>query len=285
MVAAIDEQMAELAAKGIRIPPQPEVLVRLRQLLERDDYDVRGVAAVIATDPGMAALLFRTAASPAFARGKRLETLEQVVAVVGAKPTFNLVQALALIGSMSGRSREAFEVFWTRSQDIARLAALIAADRISVCNIFPDQAYMAGLFHGCGVPVLMQRFPDYARVFDMGRGYDWPDIAEEDARFNVDHCAIGYLVARHWRLPDFVCNALRYAHVLPDEEVGTTRTLVAIILLATNHFQRISTAADPHWPAQRKGVLDELGIAGDGEQEYFEEISEQFHGNGRGVRT
>ena len=46
------------------------------------------------------------------------------------------------------------------SRAIAQLAMLIAGRRVTVCNIFPDQAYLAGIFHDCGVPVLMQRFPD-----------------------------------------------------------------------------------------------------------------------------
>jgi len=36
-------------------------------------------------------------------------------------------------------ARKAFEVFWTRSQEVAQIAALIAAEARVGCNIFPDQ--------------------------------------------------------------------------------------------------------------------------------------------------
>ena len=64
---------------------------------------------------------------------------------------------------------------------------------------------MAGIFHECGVPVLMQRFGDYAKKLNLESACCWPELATEDAQFHVDHCSIGYLVGRHWKLPDFVC--------------------------------------------------------------------------------
>jgi len=159
---------------------------------------------------------------------------------------------------------------------VAQIAALIAADRVSVCNIFPDQAYMAGIFHESGVPVLMQRFPDYCDKLHLDQSTCWPDMAEEDANFNVDHCSIGYLMARHWKLPDFICLAIMYHHEMPREELGAVRTLVAILQLATSFYHRTTHTEHTLWWKIRKDVLAELGISLDGEQAYYEEIIEKF---------
>ena len=196
--------------------------------------------------------------------------------VVGVKQTFNLVQAMALASSVSDKSRKAFDIFWTRSQEVAQLAALIAQDRISICNVFPDQAYMAGIFHECGVPLLMLRFPDYCKSLKLDNLCCWPNLAEEDAKFNVDHCSIGYIVARHWGLPDFVCSAIQYHHEMPREEVGTACTLVAILQLSIHFYHRISNIEDPLWAKIGDAVLNELGIPVADEQDYFEVISERF---------
>lgn len=271
-----EESMKELAAKGIKIPPQPRVLIELNKKLSSDDYDVRSLAKIIASDPGITAMLFKVARSPVFARGKKFETLDQVIMVVGVKQTFNLVQAMALSSTVSDKSRKAFDIFWTRSQEVAQMAALIARDRISICNVFPDQAYMAGIFHECGVPLLMLRFPEYCKTLKLDDVCCWPNLAEEDARFNVDHCSIGYIVARHWGLPDFVCAAIQYHHEMPREEVGTACTLVAILQLAIHFYHRISNINDPVWAKIGNAVLSELGIHANNEQDYFEEICEQF---------
>lgn len=277
-MAPIDAEKAlkDLLSRGVAIPPQPKVLLQLQQQLARDDYDVRSLAKTIAADPGISAMLFRVARSPVFSRGKVFDTIEEVIMVVGVNQTYNLVQAFALAAALSNKARRAFSVFWTRSQEVAQLAAMIARDRISVCNVFPDQAYMAGIFHECGVPVLMQRFPDYCEALHLENACCWPALADEDLRFDVDHCTVGYIVARHWKLPDFVCAAIRYHHDLPREEVGAACTLVAILQLAIHFYHRITHVEDPLWSRIGETVLKELGLHPDGEQEYFDEISERF---------
>ena len=270
-----EKAMNDLVAKGIKIPPQPKVLLELNQKLASEDFSVRSIARIIAADPGISAMLFKAARSPAFGHGRRFETIDQIIMLVGVKQTYNLVQAMALQSSVSDSARKILDIFWTRSHEIAQLAALIAVDRVSICNVFPDQAYMAGIFHGCGVPLLLQRFPDYCKSFQQDNSC-WPNLAEEDAKFDVDHCSIGYIVARHWGLPDFVCTAIAYDDEMPSEEVGTVRTLVAILQLSIHFYYLISGVETPGWDKIGKSVLDELGIGRDEEQDYFEEISESF---------
>ncbi len=275
----IDEEkaLAQLTSNGIKIPPQPQVLVELRKRLESDDYTVRGLARIIGQDPGLSALLFKAVRSPVFRRNKKVENLEQVLMIIGVKQTFNLVQAAALSSTLTRKSRKVFDIFWTRSNEIAKLAAIIAADRVTVCNVFPDQAYMAGIFHECGVPVLMQRFPKYCAALNLEDACCWPDLAEEDEKFNLDHCSVGYLVARHWNLPEFICAAIRYHHELPTDEFGASRTLVATLQLAIHFFNRLNRAPDRLWEGIGREVLDELGLSAENLEDYYEEIIERFH--------
>lgn len=272
-----DKALAVLASSGIKIPPQPHVLLELRKRLESENFTVRGLARIIGQDPGLSAMLFKAARSPVFGRSKKLENLEQVLMLIGVKQTFNLVQAAALSSTVTDKSRKAFDIFWTRANEVAKIAALIAADRVSVCNVFPDQAYMAGIFHECGVPVLMQRFPKYCASLSLDNASCWPDLAEEDAKFDIDHCTVGYLVARHWHLPDFICAAIRYHHEMPTDELGASCTLVATLQLAIHFFNRVSNAADRLWEKIGPEVLSELGIHPSGLDEYYEVIIERFH--------
>lgn len=275
----VDEKEAldRLAKQGVKLPPQPRVLVELQQLLLSDDYEMRSVARVIGQDPGIVALLFRLARSPAFSRGRRLDSLEQVLMVVGIKQTFNLVQAASLSIALSDGTRRAFEVFWNRAHEIAQMAAIVAEDRVSVCNVFPDQAYLAGIFHECGVPVLMLRFPKYCETLRLDNATCWPNLAEEDVKFDVDHCSVGFLVARHWGLPDFVCDAIRYHHELPEERtVGPSATLVAIIQLASHFYHQLHEVDDPLWAKIGPRVLSEIGLGTDEEKDYYERISGRF---------
>jgi HD-like signal output (HDOD) protein len=278
MTQDAERTLSELASKGVRIPPQPQVLVRLQQAIAGDDYSIKQLADIIATDPGITALLFKVARAPVFGGARRIDSVEQVLMVIGVKQSHNLVQAASLSVALSDAARQAFEHFWLRSQEVAQLAALIAADRVSVCNIFPDQAYMAGIFHECGVPVLMLRFPDYCDKLNLKDACCWPNLSDEDAHFQLDHSSVGYLVARHWKLPDFICQAILYHHELPDQETGTVRTLVAILQLAIHYYHRMSRVADPAWHTLGPDVLAELGISADMADEYYETITDRFLG-------
>ena len=276
----IDEEKAltELVSRGIRIPPQPRVLIELHELLMSGDYDVRALSRVIARDPGIVAMLFKAVRSPVVGRGKNLESLDKVLMVIGVQQTFNLVQAIALSSSISDNTRQAFDSFWTRSHEVAQLTALIAGERVSVCNVFPDQAYLAGIFHECGVPLLMQRFPDYCNSMQLEKSCCGPDLAEEDARFNVDHGVLGYLVARHWKLPEFICSAIRYHHEMPPDEAGAVITLVAILQLAIHFYHLLMNVDDPSWGWLSEPVMAELGLSFEADKDYFDLIAERFHG-------
>jgi HD-like signal output (HDOD) protein len=271
-----EKAIQELTSKGIKLPTQPKVLVDLKAKLAADNYKMKDLERIIASDPGITAMLFKLAVSPAFNPGKDLTSLEQIIILIGVQQTYNLVQAISLTNTLSDSSRKSFDVFWTRSQEIAKLAALIAEDRVSICNIFPDQAYMAGIFHQCGIPVLMLRFPSYCGKFNLGSNSFLPDLKAEDELYKVDHCTMGYLVARHWSLPDFICKAILYSHDEPGEELGVVRTLVAMLQLAVHYHHLITRIDHPEWLHIRQEVLSELGIHVDDEQEYFDEISEQF---------
>ncbi|MRR50733.1 MAG: HDOD domain-containing protein [Rhodocyclaceae bacterium] len=270
--------LEELVSKGIKIPPQPKVLLELQEMMREDDYDTRQLAKIISQDPGIVAMLFKVVRSPVFARGRKIESLDQVLMTIGVKQTFNLVQAMALASSVSDSSHKAFDIFWTRSQEVAQLAAIIAEETVSVCNVFPDQAYMAGIFHECGVPVLMMRFPQYCKALRLENACCWPNLTDEDAHFDLDHTTVGYLVARHWKLPDFVCSAIRYHHEMPSGELGATQTLVAILQLAIHYYHRLMRVDDMLWPRIQEAVLLELGMTVGGDTEFFDHVAERFNG-------
>lgn len=270
------EALERLTQQGVKLPPQPRVLIELQKLLASSDYEMRSVARVIAQDPGITALLFRAARSPAFARAKNAQTLEQILMVVGVKQVFSLVQAASLSAAINDKTRRAFEIFWNRAHEIAQMASIIAGDRVSVCNVFPEQAYLAGIFHECGVPVLMMRFPAYCAALKLDHTCCWPGLSEEDAKFNVDHTTIGYLVARHWKLPDFVCAAIRYHHELPHDETGAATTLVCILQLAIHFYHRMNHQDDPLWAVIGPTVLAEIGLAADEESDYLDQITQLF---------
>lgn len=272
------QSVQRLIEKGITIPPQPRVLQDLQAQLGRGVADVRVLSRVIAQDPGIVAMLFKIVQNAAYRRFQPFESLEHILQAVGLQQTANLVQAIALAAAMPARhNRKAFEAYWARSQSIAEFAMLIAEERVAVCNIFPDQAHLAGIFHECGVPVLMQRFSTYCKAMHLDEPGTWADLAEEDARFNADHCVVGYLVGRHWKLPDFICDAIRFHHDFRRIDKHAARTMVAILQLAIEFHHQSRQLINPEWDSVRADVLEELGLGDETLPELADIIFERYH--------
>ncbi len=272
------KKVRRLVEKGIKLPPQPAVLEELNHLLRRGVSDVRILARSISQDPGIVAALFKVAQSSAFASLQPLESIEHVLQAIGIKQTYNIVQAVSLVNAVPAKhNAKAFEAFWVRSRAVAQLAMLVAEERVSVCNIFPDQAFLAGIFHDCGVPVLMQRFTTYCKAMHLDEPGRWTDLAEEDQRFNADHCVVGYLVGKHWKLPEFICDAIRYHHEVRSMGNHAARTMVAILQLAIHLYYLDAHADNPEWESVMTEVAEELGLHLDALPEFIDDILERYH--------
>jgi HD-like signal output (HDOD) protein len=274
-------RVKRLLEGGVKIPAQPRVLEDLRKLMTREEMDVRALARVVNQDPGLTALLFKVVGNAAYRQHQPFGSVEEILHAVGVRQTFNLVQAISLTGMGDiKKNRQVYETFWTRSQAIGQLAMLIADERIAVCNIFPDQAYLAGIFHDCGVLLLMQRFPTYCAEMKLATAGSCINLGEEDRKFNTDHCVVGYLVARHWHLPTFICDAIRFHHALGELGLHESRSMVAILQLATDIYYRDQRGSNPEWDLVKDEVLPELGLSEDSLLEFVDIIIERFHEHG-----
>lgn len=272
-----EKTLQRLLSQGVKLPPQPKVVEELERLLRSDEADLRALARVISQDAGITAMLFKAVQSSAYRQHQPFDNLEKILQAIGLKQTLNLVQAIALMGANQvSKHRKAYERFWSRSQTIAQLAMLIADERVMVCNVFPDQAYLAGIFHDCGVPLLMERFPSYCRAMHLEENDTWIDLLEEDKKYQADHCVVGYFVARHWHLPEFICEAIRFHHDLPQLVPGDSRSLAAIIQLAIHAYHQYLHLDDPDWGRVVEDVQEELGIHADDLPEYLDVLLERF---------
>jgi HD-like signal output (HDOD) protein len=270
-------RIKRLLESGVKIPAQPRVLEELRILMKRSELDVRLLARVINHDPGVTAMLFKVVGNSAYRQHQPFNSVEEILHAVGIRQTFNLIQAIALSGAGEiKKNRHIYEAFWARSHAVGQLAMLIADERVAVCNIFPDQAYLAGIFHDCGVPLLMQRFPTYCAEMKLGISGQWIDLAEEDRKFNADHCVVGYLIARHWNLPGFICDAIRYHHAIGEIGQHEARSIVAIVQLAVDIYYRDQRISSPEWDQIKAEVLPELGLNEASLPEFVDIVLERF---------
>ena len=257
---------------AVRIPSPPPLLDELYQLLDDPNSSMDDIGKVVQTDAGLTASLYRTLTRPQYGLRRPPETVAQGISIVGLKTVSELIKGLSLEAAIYGESKF-YPWFWERANEIARYASAIAWKQRTVCNLFPEHAQLAALFMDCGVPILLQHNEKYEYAFITSKGYVWPDVLAEDTRFQTDHAVVGYLAARHWKMPDYVCQAVRWHHdpINVDDQAAT---LVAILQTAEHIYNVRTLQDDSNWSTYEARALEEIGVAREELQEFVEDIAD-----------
>ena len=253
-----DEPLIQaILASGVKIPPMPTVVLDVMRLEREDDAGPRDFAALISRDPSLAGALFRVVGSPVMGLRVKVETLEKAVTVLGLRTTVAVVRCEGLRGMLHEPAlASVMNSLWQHMNGVADMAlGMVRALRLR--GVQEDHAFLAGIFHDCGVMVLCRRDKEYAKSF-----HDelfWPDLLELDSMFKTNHAVVGQMVARNWQLPADVVLAVRHHHETHlDQLPETARKLVALIQFAT-HLRAVRAGGDDsQWGDIWRNCAEEL---------------------------
>ncbi|WP_421864602.1 HDOD domain-containing protein [Motiliproteus sp.] len=230
-----------MPGKPYLIPPRPEILLSLTQLLNADDPDFDAIVATIKGDVSIYTVVMAMANSPRFAGVQTFTSLQQVVMRLGLKRLHSLVELIVLKKALSKAGR--LERFWDTAIEVAELTALLAP-KLSKEN--PDDAYTVGMLHDCGIPLMIETYTDYREFLGGIEGQELAALSrQEQQRYGVDHFSVGTEIAAAWGMPAQVCEAIRLQLHYPtalldatDQFSDSGRTLFCLIMLAKNISER-----------------------------------------------
>lgn len=259
----IDSEAAENALKNIPIPPCPGVIISLMEEIRQPEVDFNKIAKLIGGDVGLAASMLKMANSPFFALKNKVNSVQLAISVLGLKNIAQIIRGVALRQSVG--QGISMDRFWDRSNFTAVVASRIAA---GIPGFSREDAYTFGLFHDCGIPVLMQKFPDYKqRLSEANRAADLAIVIEEQ-HYSTNHAIVGSMLARNWLLPENVSKAILVHHdhsIFSDRRLDASIcTLVAITLIAEHIVASfLDMPDDAEWLVDGKSALEFLGYSDD----------------------
>lgn len=259
-----EKQLAKLL-QGVDIPPCPAILLEIDLELNKESPDQREIARLISKDVALSGRVMLIANSPAFSSGHKLSSIIQALNVLGTQQVFNLVVAQLLKVALAGQPELAMDDFWESSAQTARVAAELAK---RLRCVRPDVAYTFGLFHDCGIPLLMKRFPQTLDVLGAANVADEHQFTEiEDSQLGTNHAVVGYFLARRWHLPSDVSEAIQYHHdysVLgASGHVSTVaKSLIAVAVLAEHIIrQRAGGLGEQEWAKAAPLACEHFGLS------------------------
>jgi HD-like signal output (HDOD) protein len=138
-------------------PSIPEVLLRIREAMQREDADARRIADAVGTDPVLSARFIRMANSVHYGSNNACHTLRDAVVRLGQGAVEQVATMLVVsrVFAVGKRKRLSLHLrrLWTHSVKASALCQVLSElDR----GLKPDVAALAGLIHDIGVvPVLV----------------------------------------------------------------------------------------------------------------------------------
>ena len=271
MSQELSAEQIQQVLQGISVPPQPQIMVDLQMEQYMPDPDLEVIAGLIAQDPGLSGALLKIVNSPYYGLSNKIASIRRAVTVLGSRTVINLINAQSIKGEMTDDTIVTLNRFWDTAQDVA-MTSLTLAKRTGTQAL--DEAYALGLFHDCGIPLMLKRFPDYMRVLEQGyanAGTGSRVVDTENRHFNTNHAVVGYYTAKSWRLPVHLTEAIANHHnalaIFSDDSSRNSqlKNLLAILKMAehicASHTVLGNQREDHEWNSIRHLVLDYIGLS------------------------
>lgn len=200
------QQLLELLRQQIRtgrldLPMPPETAARVLSVCRNPDAGPMELARLIERDPALMGNVLRIANSAAYAGSERIVSLQHAVARLGSRVVSEIAVAAVVRAAVFAVPRYRDEVLSVWSVSI--VAAGWAREIARLCRSNVEGAYLAGLLHAVGRPVLLHVI---SKMEDQRSQLFPHDLVLEV----VDqlHPEAGAELARRWRFPDWVAVAI-----------------------------------------------------------------------------
>jgi len=193
------------------LPTLPPTIQRIRAFMADLDVEISKLAAIINTDPPLAARILATANSPAYGFPNRVASVELAVSLMGLRETYNIAMSIAVADMFVESAVIDFKRFWAHSYLRAGVSKVIAR----YANHGDDPTpFTAGLLANIGRLAFAEVAPNkYRQIPRKVHGLE--RLAAEEEILGITHPEAGYLIAESWGFPTSLADAIRF-HRAPE---------------------------------------------------------------------
>lgn len=224
------EELRERVAELTKVSTIPSVLKKIIEVIEDKSSTVVDLERVIERDQAIASRLIAASNAAFYGFPRKICSISQAVLVLG----FEMVKGLAISTAVfNGLSKQGFpwlKEMWCHSFETAIATSLLAGHTGSINK---ETAFMAGLLHDIGRPILYQMFGSRYADISVRSNIDLTDNEEE--AFGATHADVGTWFTDRCMFPVETVDAIRFHHC-PEFHRGTpgstTDMLVPIVYLA-----------------------------------------------------
>jgi HD-like signal output (HDOD) protein len=220
----------------------PTVVVRILEVVNDERTGSDDLLRAIGGDPALAARILRTVNSASYGLRRPATDLKSAISLLGFREIRNLALTIHVARSFKegiGYRTYSREALWNHMVAAATAAKLVANVSGQAAG---DEAYLAGLLHDLGLILIDQHIHHRFRKVVDALNAGTPTCAVEREILGFDHTEIGEFVARKWRFPAQVTDAIRFHHT-PAAYEGGHKSIVYAVSIANYLVSRCGSTS------------------------------------------
>jgi len=262
----LGSENSEKILRSIKIPPQPLTLLSLKKELSKEYPESKIISEIISKDMPVAAGVIKTINSSFFALESKIDNIPRAVNLLGMSNVVNIVNSFSLKEALREYDHPDMDDYLDSANDMAIVTARLAKD---LAAMDPDSAYILGLFHDVGIPMLLQKFDNYAKVLQYAYSSADELLTDvEDYNLKTNHAVVGYYVCKTWNMSELISLAILNHHnleelLLTESDKFTHELKTAVALLAMAEYLTYAyhgRAERTHWTEESSLVLSYLDL-------------------------
>ncbi|MET0065802.1 MAG: HDOD domain-containing protein [Candidatus Thiodiazotropha sp.] len=178
----------------LTLPTLPEVALRVRDAVERENSSANQIAEIIASDAALSARLLQVANSPLYRGRVHIDNLQMAVARLGIRLVRSLVVSLIMqqiFQATNDTLDSKFRQIWEESVQVAAISRVLANN---LPHLDKEQAMLAGLIHNIGALPVLAMAENYDELLE--------NPVELDRVIDVISPQIGQRILHLWDFPE-----------------------------------------------------------------------------------
>ncbi len=198
-------------------PALPTPAVRVVQLVQDPEVDMRELTEALRYDPSLTAMVLRLANSPYFGAARSIGSVQEAVMRLGTNRLFRVLMASAM-APLAQLAVRGYDLGAGKLLEHA-VGVALAADRLaaSLSQRPPDYTFTAALLHDIGKIAMGNHVRiDAEPIVDLAFRESLSFEQAEREVLGIDHAEAGAVLLEFWNLPPGLVEAVRCHHE-PDK--------------------------------------------------------------------
>ncbi len=237
----------------------PTVFAELVEAVNDPRSSAASISRVVSKDTALAARLLKLVNCPFYGFPQKIDTISRAVTILGSRQLTMLALGVAAVDMFRDVPEEmcTMDSFWRHSIAVGVSARALALS----CNIpNTERLFVAGLLHDVGHLVIYKHLAAYAR--DIQALALAEDVSLRSAEVKVlgfDHCKMGSLLLREWKLPPTLENIVGHHHK-PEKAQSPREPGLVQLANALSYALELGTSGETRIPDVSPELLQMTGL-------------------------